>query len=108
MVKPEWGTKRTCPKCSTRFYDLGKDEPVQCIAEGCGNSWMPEPVLKSKQPLAFEVAAPTPKEAAPDAELAAEDLAVDEDEEISADEEVDLETGDNDLGVETGKPEEEV
>ena len=23
MVKPEWGTKRTCPKCSTRFYDLG-------------------------------------------------------------------------------------
>ncbi|MFL6786081.1 MAG: FYDLN acid domain-containing protein, partial [Sphingomicrobium sp.] len=21
MVKPEWGTKRTCPKCSTRFYD---------------------------------------------------------------------------------------
>jgi hypothetical protein len=28
MVKPEWGTKRTCPKCSTRFYDLGKDDPV--------------------------------------------------------------------------------
>ena len=28
MVKPEWGTKRTCPKCATRFYDLGKDDPV--------------------------------------------------------------------------------
>ncbi|OYY67684.1 FYDLN acid domain-containing protein, partial [Sphingomonas sp. 28-63-12] len=27
MVKPEWGTKRTCPKCATRFYDLGKDDP---------------------------------------------------------------------------------
>ena len=56
MVKPEWGTKRTCPKCGTRFYDLGKDDPVTCVE--CGYSWSPEPVLKSKQPLAFEVAAP--------------------------------------------------
>jgi hypothetical protein len=23
-LKPEWGTKRTCQKCSTHFYDLGK------------------------------------------------------------------------------------
>ena len=45
MVKPEWGTKRTCPKCSTRFYDLGVEEPVHCIS--CGTEWMPEPVLKS-------------------------------------------------------------
>ena len=51
MVKPEWGTKRSCPKCSTRFYDLGKDEPVTCIS--CGNAWHPEPVLKSKQPLPY-------------------------------------------------------
>src|SRR5687768_15253365 len=81
MVKPEWGTKRTCPKCSTRFYDLGKEDPIHCINAECGHSFAPEPVLKSKQPLAFEVAAPAAKEAAPDAELAADDLAVDEDEE---------------------------
>ena len=56
MVKPEWGTKRTCPKCSTRFYDLGNDDPVHCIE--CGTDWMPEPVLKSKQPMPFEAAAP--------------------------------------------------
>ena len=99
MVKPEWGTKRTCPKCSTRFYDLGKEDPVHCIAEGCGNEWVPEPVLKSKQPLAFE-AAPAVKEPEKDDELAGEDLP-DEDEEVSADEEVDLNTGDDDLGVET-------
>nr|WP_202899649.1 FYDLN acid domain-containing protein [Kordiimonas gwangyangensis] len=24
MAKPEWGTKRTCPKCGTRFYDLAR------------------------------------------------------------------------------------
>jgi uncharacterized protein (TIGR02300 family) len=105
MVKPEWGTKRICPKCSTRFYDLGNDEPVHCIE--CGNDWVPEPVLKSKQPLAFEAAAPV-KEKVKDDELEAEDLAIDEDEEPSADDEVDLATDDDDLGVETGPDEEEV
>jgi uncharacterized protein (TIGR02300 family) len=105
MVKPEWGTKRTCPKCSTRFYDLGKDDPVHCI--NCGTDWLPEPVLKSKQPLPFEVAAPVAKEPAEDTELAADDLAVDEDAEVSADEEVDLDTGDDDLGVETAGEDDE-
>lgn len=52
MVKPEWGTKRTCPKCGTRFYDLTKDDPVTCIE--CGEAWEPEPVLKSKQPILAE------------------------------------------------------
>ena len=33
MVKPEWGTKRACPKCGTRFYDLTKDEPVGDVVE---------------------------------------------------------------------------
>ena len=98
MVKPEWGAKRSCPKCATRFYDLGKDNPVHCIE--CGTEWVPEPVLKSKQPMAFEVAPAAAKEK-PDSDLAAEELEINEDEEISADEEVDLETGDSDLGVET-------
>jgi uncharacterized protein (TIGR02300 family) len=103
MVKPEWGTKRTCPKCATRFYDLGKEDPVHCIE--CGTDFVPEPVLKSKQPMAFE-AAPAKKEQ-DDKALAGDDLEIDEDEEPSADEEVDLETGDSDLGVETGKSEED-
>ncbi len=107
MVKPEWGGKRTCPKCSTRFYDLGKDDPVHCIS--CGTDFVPEPVLKSKQPMAFE-AAPVAavQEPEKDDELAAEDLAIDEDAEVSADEEVDLDTGDDDLGVETAGQDDEV
>ena len=106
MVKPEWGAKRTCPKCSTRFYDLGNEEPVHCI--NCGTDFVPDPVLKSKQPLTFEVAPAAVKEPVADPELEAEDLAVDEDAEISADEEVDLETGDDDLGVETAGEDDEV
>jgi len=105
MVKPEWGAKRTCPKCSTRFYDLGNDNPVHCIE--CGADFVAEPVLKSKQPMAFE-AAPAAKEPEKrDDDLAADDLAIDEDAEVSADEEVDLNTGDDDLGVETAKDDDE-
>ena len=33
MPKEEWGVKRTCPKCSTRFYDLQRD-PMTCPS--CG------------------------------------------------------------------------
>ena len=106
MVKPEWGTKRTCPKCSTRFYDLGTEDPIHCI--NCGTDFMPEPVLKSKQPLAFEAAAPVAKEPAEDEDPAAEELVVDEDAEVSADEEVDLDTGDEDLGVETAGEDDDV
>ena len=33
MPKEEWGTKRLCPSCNTRFYDLNND-PMTCPA--CG------------------------------------------------------------------------
>ena len=105
MVKPEWGTKRTCPKCSTRFYDLGKDNPVHCIE--CGNDFVADPVLKSKQPMAFEAAPAAKEPEKADDDLAGDDLVVDEDAEVSADEEVDLNTGDDDLGVETAKDDDE-
>lgn len=102
MAKPEWGSKRTCPKCGNRFYDLGKDEPVTCIA--CGNMWTPEPVLKSKQPMPFdETPKPEAEAETADADLGVDiDIDVDEDAEPSPDDEVDL-GGDDDLGVDTGE-----
>jgi uncharacterized protein (TIGR02300 family) len=36
MPKEEWGVKRVCPNCSTRFYDLQRD-PMTC--PGCGHSF---------------------------------------------------------------------
>ena len=75
MVKPEWGAKHGCPKCGTRFYDLGKDDPVTCIE--CGHAWQPEPVLKSKQPIPSEEVKKAPEVA--DVDLAEEDLDLDED-----------------------------
>lgn len=102
MVKAEWGTKRTCPKCATRFYDLGKDDPVTCI--NCSAAWEPEPVLKSKQPLPYEEVAPKKVIETADGELETADddldidIDVDEDGD-SPDNDVDL-GGDDDLGVE--------
>lgn len=46
MANPEWGTKRQCPKCGTRFYDLGNDDPITCI--DCEHTFKPEVILKSK------------------------------------------------------------
>jgi uncharacterized protein (TIGR02300 family) len=103
LVKPEWGTKRTCPKCGTRFYDLGSDDPVTCIE--CGTVWEPEPILKSKQPMPFEVAKKEKAGADEDEDIEEDDLDVDvDDEEVNPDDETDL-GGDDDL-AEVARPSE--
>lgn len=105
MAKPEWGTKRTCPDCGTRFYDLGKEDPVTCVE--CGNTWTPEPVLKSKQPIPID----DPEKAK--SQDADSDLGGDDDDDLkdienidddddSPDNDVDL-GGDDDLGVAPAK-----
>ena len=46
MSKLEWGAKRVCPSCSTRFYDLHK-RPIACPK--CAATFDPEAFLKSKK-----------------------------------------------------------
>ncbi len=108
MAKPEWGTKRSCPKCGERFYDLGKEDPVTCIE--CGEEWHPEPVLKTKQPIPFEEADKKKAEGEADSDLSGDDdlesiAEIDEDDD-SPDNDVDL-GGDDDLGVTKGKGDED-
>jgi uncharacterized protein (TIGR02300 family) len=92
VVKAEWGTKRACPKCNTRFYDLTKEEPVTCIA--CGYAWVPEPMLKSKQTTPFEQAKPAAQaEGADGVDTADEDLDI---EEAESGEAPDVDLGDDD------------
>lgn len=95
MAKPEWGAKHGCPKCGTRFYDLGKDDPVHCIE--CGYEWHPEPVLKSKQPIPYEQIQKKESVDTEDTDLGDEDLDIDDDGD-SPDNDVDL-GGDDDLGI---------
>ena len=43
MAKAEWGTKRICPSCGTRYYDLLR-EPVICPK--CDTPYDPEAFLR--------------------------------------------------------------
>jgi len=62
VANPDWGKKQTCPKCGERFYDLGKENPNVCIA--CAHEWVPEPILKTKQPIAVKKEEPKKAEEA--------------------------------------------
>ena len=59
MAKPEWGTKRICPSCGTRYYDLTR-RPVVCPR--CSTPFDPEAFLKSRR---TRPAAPPEKELEP-------------------------------------------
>lgn len=47
MAKPEWGSKRQCPSCAARFYDLGHSDPVVCVK--CKHAFEPEVLLKPRR-----------------------------------------------------------
>lgn len=51
MPKDEWGVKRLCPSCSTRFYDLQND-PMTC--PNCGNTFDVESLTAKKSPTRAE------------------------------------------------------
>ena len=46
MAKPEWGKKRICSSCNTRYYDLNKS-PIICPS--CGAEFDPKDYLKTKK-----------------------------------------------------------
>ena len=46
MAKPEWGSKRICPSCGTRYYDLLR-EPVVCPK--CSTPFDPEALLRARR-----------------------------------------------------------
>ena len=46
MAKPEWGTKRICPSCGARYYDLLRD-PIVCPK--CSTPFDPEALLRARR-----------------------------------------------------------
>ncbi|ARJ70532.1 FYDLN acid domain-containing protein [Paracoccus contaminans] len=45
MPKEEWGTKRLCPVCAARFYDL-RNDPMTCPA--CGSEFSAESLTSAR------------------------------------------------------------
>ena len=100
MVKPELGTKRTCPNCATRFYDLLKD-PITC--PHCGTSFVAMAILPSKtdMPAMAQQAQPKPREAEVADDLESGEVELVSLDEVEAEEKADDETAgieDVDLG----------
>ncbi|HZK91069.1 MAG TPA: TIGR02300 family protein [Stellaceae bacterium] len=77
MAKPEWGTKRICPSCGTRYYDLMRES---VICPKCSTPYDPEAFLKARR---SRPVAPVEKEVAPvvDADAETEEVETVEDEE---------------------------
>jgi uncharacterized protein (TIGR02300 family) len=98
VVKAELGTKRTCPSCAARFYDLLKN-PIVCPK--CGANFVPASILPSKGDMPAMAPAPKPRAVeeaddivSPDVELVsledAEAPDVADDDETAGIEDVDL------------------
>ena len=84
MAKPEWGTKRICPSCGTRYYDLLRD-PVVCPK--CSTPFDPEALLRARRarPAVPVEKAPVPAVAGEiDADLETEEVEAVEEEEDGA------------------------
>jgi len=71
VVDESLGTKRTCPECAARFYDLNKT-PIECPK--CGAAFTVEPILPSKHDQQVK-----PEEAKPDPVEEEEDIAATDD-----------------------------
>src|SRR5262249_6610255 len=54
VAKAEWGMKRLCPNCGTRYYDMRRD-PIVC--PHCGAPFDPEALLKTRRTRAPAVVA---------------------------------------------------
>ena len=57
MIKPDLGTKRICPSCAARFYDLQR-RPIECPK--CNYTFEPEMLLKQRRARVPEPPAPKP------------------------------------------------
>jgi uncharacterized protein (TIGR02300 family) len=84
MPKEEWGVKRLCPNCSTRFYDLQKD-PMTCPL--CGHEFDLEALLNPKGRSAIS----KKDESAPEADVT-DDI---DDTDVLDDEDTDVDLGDD-------------
>ena len=50
MAKLEWGKKRTCQACGTKYYDLNK---TPMICPSCGAEFDPDLLLRSRKGKSF-------------------------------------------------------
>lgn len=109
MPKDEWGVKRLCPHCGSRFYDLQRD-PMTCpecshsytaesLVAGRGRTMIAEKaVVKEREIDIDDLAEDTElEEETADVELDDDLLEDDEDDNVSLDEIADVSAGEDEV-----------
>jgi uncharacterized protein (TIGR02300 family) len=84
VAKPEWGSKRICPSCGARYYDLMK--PLgEIVCPKCATQFDPEAFLKTRRARVAAVPEKEVAAAAPDeVEVEVEEAEAVEGEEVAA------------------------
>ena len=105
VAKAEWGMKRLCPNCGTRYYDMRRD-PIVC--PHCGSPFDPEALLKTRRTRAAAAPVAEPvadEEIEPD--LGAEEVAEPAEADAVLPEDAEAEDDDDDAEEAEGEEEEE-
>lgn len=84
MAKPEWGVKRVCDSCGTRFYDFRKPE---IVCPKCGTAVSAEVKKPKKKTPANQDKEDIQKKADQEAENAVKELGDDDDDSMLEDDE---------------------
>src|SRR5205085_12595070 len=87
LNKPDLGTKRVCPSCAARFYDLQK-RPIECPK--CNFAFEPEMLLKQRRTRVPEAAKAVPEKEKEEVEDTEVEELEDEEAEAAGDEDEEL------------------
>lgn len=100
VADPKLGTKRQCPNCAARFYDLNK-RPNECPK--CEHVFEPEVILKPRKPRVTDKPKEPVRAAPAAAEAEEEEAEEDEDEEEESDDEESEDAEDEAEEIEAGE-----
>ena len=102
MAKPEWGKKRICLACNTKYYDLNKS-PIICPS--CGSEFDPDIYLKSRKGKNLSAKVVSEKKQNMSEDMSnIDDIETDTDDEVVSDDDplLDINTENQDTEVEEG------
>ncbi len=102
MAKPEWGKKRICLACNTKYYDLNKS-PIICPS--CGSEFDPDIYLKSRKGKNLSTKVVSEKKQNMSEDMTnMDDIETDSDDEVVSDDDplLDINTENQDTETEVG------
>ena len=102
MAKPEWGKKRICLACNTKYYDLNKS-PIICPS--CGSEFDPDIYLKSRKGKNLSAKVVSEKKQNMSEDMSnIDDIETDTDDEVVSDDDplLDINTENEDSETESG------